>query len=160
MRIDRGEERPELLAPVLLEHVHARAGGERVAIVGAAEQMQLRLRARQAVDGMAYEREPLVRRERAEHDDAQPTRGGRRAQCRGRLIEAVRDDARRVLTVSGLTRSVEWGKGSSVSLPRLVGKEGLMAELQPTITPDEQRALEESAAVVREAAASLEFQRA
>jgi L-lactate dehydrogenase len=50
---------------------------------------------------------------------------------------------------------VEDFKGVSLSLPRLVGAKGVIAELSPDLSGVERQALLASAGVLREAAASL-----
>ena len=72
------------------------------------------------------------------------------------IVQAVRDDERRVLTVSSLTTEVDRLRGISISLPRLVGRAGVLAELCPTLSAGERRALEASADVIREAVESLQ----
>lgn len=71
------------------------------------------------------------------------------------IVRAVRDDARRVLTVSGICAAPEACRGISLSLPRVVGAGGILAELRPDLSPAEDRALLQSAGALREATASL-----
>jgi L-lactate dehydrogenase len=69
-----------------------------------------------------------------------------------RIIKAIRDDERAVFTVSACTVGVDEFNGLSLSLPRVVGAEGIMATLRPALSPVEQKALTESARVLRTAA--------
>src|SRR5512139_2561336 len=50
------------------------------------------------------------------------------------IIQAIRDNGRRILTVSGLTRDVTEFAGTCLSLPRLVGAGGIMAEFRPDLS--------------------------
>ena len=45
----------------------------------------------------------------------------------------------------------------SLSLPRLVGAKGVLAELEPTLSSDEQSALEKSAEILKTAAGEIGF---
>ena len=74
-----------------------------------------------------------------------------------KIVQAVRDDERRVLTVSSLTREVEGVKDVSLSLPRLIGRPGVLTELRPSLSGDEHEALRESAGLLKEAAGELGF---
>lgn len=67
-----------------------------------------------------------------------------------RIAEAVLRDRRAVLTVSGPTKY-----GVSLSLPRIVGGAGILETLEPHLSKEEERALEHSANVLREAVAQL-----
>jgi L-lactate dehydrogenase len=71
------------------------------------------------------------------------------------IVEAIRDDERRLMTVSSVTQGMEALRGTSVSLPRLVGAAGVLAELRPVLCAGEREALERSVAVLREGTASL-----
>lgn len=68
-----------------------------------------------------------------------------------RITEAILGDRRSVLTVSAPTPEY----GVSLSLPRIVGARGVEATLTPTLTSEEQAALEASAGVLREAGRRL-----
>ncbi|MEW6422978.1 MAG: L-lactate dehydrogenase [Deinococcota bacterium] len=63
-----------------------------------------------------------------------------------RITEAILGNRRAVLTVSAPTPEY----GVSLSLPRIVGARGVEATLIPTLTREEQSALEKSAEVLRE----------
>lgn len=73
------------------------------------------------------------------------------------MVQAIRDDERRVLTVSSLTKSVEPFNGISLSLPRVVGREGILAELRPDLSGEEQLLLQKSADILNESAVSLKM---
>ncbi|MHC1741573.1 MAG: L-lactate dehydrogenase [Syntrophobacteraceae bacterium] len=71
------------------------------------------------------------------------------------IIQAIRDDERRILTVSGLTRGVAEFEGTCLSLPRLIGAGGIMAEFRPDLSEGEDKSLKDSAAILREAVNEL-----
>jgi L-lactate dehydrogenase len=71
------------------------------------------------------------------------------------IVQAIRDDERRVLTVTNLTTGVETFKGICLSLPRVVGLKGILTELRPDLTAEEHLALQKSADILKEAALSL-----
>jgi L-lactate dehydrogenase len=73
------------------------------------------------------------------------------------IVQAIRDDERRVLTVSNLTTGVEAFKGICLSLPRVVGLKGVLAELRPDLSSEEQHLLQKSADILKEAAISLKM---
>ncbi len=71
------------------------------------------------------------------------------------IVQAIRDDERRVLTVSSLTSHVEEFKGLCISLPRVVGLNGILFEIRPELSSEEHLALQESAGILKEAVVSL-----
>lgn len=71
------------------------------------------------------------------------------------IIQAIRDNGRRILTVSGLTRDVTEFAGTCLSLPRLVGAGGIMAEFRPDLSDAEDEDLRNSAVILREAVDEL-----
>jgi L-lactate dehydrogenase len=73
------------------------------------------------------------------------------------IVETIRGDQCRVLTVSSVTQDVRGLEGIALSLPRLVGAKGIIAELQPALLSDEQLALEESAEVLKKAAGEIGY---
>jgi L-lactate dehydrogenase len=73
------------------------------------------------------------------------------------IVQTIREDERRVLTVSSLTKGVNGFKGISLSLPRVVGAQGILSELRPDLSGEELVALKRSAAIVKEAAVSLKM---
>jgi L-lactate dehydrogenase len=72
-----------------------------------------------------------------------------------RIVRAIRDDERTVLTLSGMSMDAEGMDGVSLSLPRVLGAGGMGAELRPSLSPEEQEALRRSAGILREAANKL-----
>jgi L-lactate dehydrogenase len=73
------------------------------------------------------------------------------------IVQAIRDDERRVLTVSNLTTGVEAFKGICLSLPRVVGLKGILTELRPDLSSEENLVLQKSAEILKEAAVSLKM---
>jgi L-lactate dehydrogenase len=73
------------------------------------------------------------------------------------IVQAIRDDERRVLTVSSLTTGMESFKGICLSLPRVVGLQGILAELRPDLSADERLGLQKSADILKEAVVSLKM---
>jgi L-lactate dehydrogenase len=73
------------------------------------------------------------------------------------IVQAIRDDERRVLTVSNLTNGVEAFKGICLSLPRVVGLKGVLTELRPDLLIEDHLLLQKSADVLKEAAVSLKM---
>jgi L-lactate dehydrogenase len=71
------------------------------------------------------------------------------------IVHTIRDDERRVLTVSGFTTAVEGFKGISLSLPRVLGAKGISTEFRPDLSTDERLALNKSADLLKEAAVAL-----
>ena len=67
------------------------------------------------------------------------------------IIQAIRYDERRILTVSSLTSAVNELQGTCLSLPRLVGAGGIMAEFRPDLCKEERESLTNSAKILREA---------
>jgi L-lactate dehydrogenase len=73
------------------------------------------------------------------------------------IVEAIRDDERRVLTVSSLTTTVGPFNGICLSLPRVVGRKGILTELRPDLSSEEHFALRKSADILKETVASLKM---
>lgn len=69
-----------------------------------------------------------------------------------RLIRAIGSDERAVFTVSAVTEGIGRGAPVALSIPRIVGNEGIEASLRPQLSTAEQDLLERSAEVLREAA--------
>jgi L-lactate dehydrogenase len=65
------------------------------------------------------------------------------------IIQAIRDDERRIFTVSGLAGKAAGFKGTCLSLPRLVGAGGILAEFRPDLSAAEDESLRSSAAILR-----------
>lgn len=74
-----------------------------------------------------------------------------------RIVRAVRDDERSVLTLSSLSMDVAGVDEVSLSLPRVLGARGIAAELRPPLSDAEQEALRKSAGILREAATRLGY---
>jgi len=72
-----------------------------------------------------------------------------------RIASAVLYDQRAILTVTSRTTAVPGIDEVTLSLPRLVGGRGVLAELPPPLSADEQLALQRSAEIIREATDSL-----
>jgi L-lactate dehydrogenase len=60
-----------------------------------------------------------------------------------------------VFTVSSIAKRIEGLKGISLSLPRIIGKYGVVAEFRPVLSKDEQEALEASAGILKTTADNL-----
>jgi len=69
-----------------------------------------------------------------------------------RIVRAIRGDERAVLTVSASTGEVFGMEGVSLSLPRIVGAQGVTGTLRPGLSEGEDAALRKSAEILREAA--------
>ncbi|MDF0600931.1 L-lactate dehydrogenase [Psychromarinibacter sp. C21-152] len=72
-----------------------------------------------------------------------------------RIVQALRDDQRTVLTVSAVTPKVGETRDVALSLPRVVGSAGIVATLMPDLADDETAALRSSAAILKETSAQL-----
>ena len=70
-----------------------------------------------------------------------------------RIAKAIRDDEGAVLTLS----NSEGLNGVSLSLPRVLKAKGIEATIQPMLSNEEEKALNRSADILREAAAELNF---
>jgi L-lactate dehydrogenase len=71
------------------------------------------------------------------------------------IARAIRDDERRILTVSGVTADVADFRGVCLSLPRLVGRGGILAEFAPALSAGEMEDLRRSAAILKKASTDL-----
>ena len=67
------------------------------------------------------------------------------------IIQTIRDDERRILTVSSLTSHVAEFEGTCLSLPRLIGAGGIMAEFRPDLSDPERENLMSSKQILLEA---------
>ena len=74
-----------------------------------------------------------------------------------RIVGAIRDDERAVLTVSTVTHDYEGIDEVSLSLPRVVGAKGVLETLHPSLSKDEDAALHKSAGILREAASEVGY---
>ena len=72
-----------------------------------------------------------------------------------RIVQAVRDDQRSVLSVSIVTPEVEGVSDVALSLPRVVGRRGVITTLLPELAQDEAAALRRSAELLKETALNL-----
>jgi L-lactate dehydrogenase len=70
-----------------------------------------------------------------------------------RIAKAIRDDEGAVLTLS----NIEGINGLSLSLPRVLKAKGIEATIQPMLSNEEAEALKRSAAILKEAAAELNY---
>ena len=69
-----------------------------------------------------------------------------------RIVRAIRDDQRAVLTVSMRTPLVAGVPDVALSLPRIVGANGVIATLYPELSHDEEAALRRSAEILKDSA--------
>ena len=70
-----------------------------------------------------------------------------------RIAKAIRDDEGAVLTLS----NIEGLSNVSLSLPRVLKAKGIEATIQPMLSSEEEKALNRSAELLRQAAAELKF---
>jgi L-lactate dehydrogenase len=68
-----------------------------------------------------------------------------------RIVRAIRGDEQAVLTLSASTGGVTGLEGVSLSLPRIVGAQGVTGTLRPGLSEGEDAALRKSAEILREA---------
>ncbi len=71
------------------------------------------------------------------------------------LVKAIRDNSRVVMTLSAPAPEVEYLGGVCLSLPRILGARGMETTLHPTLSHEERHAIQQSARILREAAAGL-----
>jgi L-lactate dehydrogenase len=74
-----------------------------------------------------------------------------------RIVKALRDDERVVLTLSALNRDLPDFAPVCFSLPRVLGAGGIVTTLQPTLDAQENAALQRSVSILNDAATSLEL---
>ena len=72
-----------------------------------------------------------------------------------RIVQAVRDDQRAVLSVSVVTPRVQGVEEVALSLPRVVGAGGVLTTLTPDLDPSEAAALRASAEMLKETALGI-----
>jgi L-lactate dehydrogenase len=72
-----------------------------------------------------------------------------------RIVRAIAEDERAVLSVSIRTPEVEGVREVALSLPRIVGRAGVIADLNPALDAGERAALAASARLLAETAAAL-----
>jgi L-lactate dehydrogenase len=74
-----------------------------------------------------------------------------------RIVAAIGGDEHAVLTVSQVNKEVEGIVDVPLSLPRIVGREGIIATLMPDLDEAERAALKHSAEVISEFSSKLSF---
>lgn len=74
-----------------------------------------------------------------------------------RIARAIRNDERAVLTVSILTPEVEGVEEVSLSIPRVVGANGVVATLPQALSDEEHPALRKSAEILKESASEIGY---
>lgn len=79
------------------------------------------------------------------------------AAALARIVDVILHDQRAIMTVCTRQADVVGVKDVTVSLPRLLGGQGVIATLPIALSPQENAALHESAKTVREAIDSLEL---
>lgn len=74
-----------------------------------------------------------------------------------RMVKAIALDQQAVLSVSMRTERVEEVANVTLSLPRVVGREGVVATLHPDLAPDERAGLALSARLLSETASAVQL---
>jgi len=74
-----------------------------------------------------------------------------------RIVDAIRDDEQAVLTLSSSYSDMDEFSGLSLSLPRVIGAQGISATLMPSLSDEEYTALRKSAGILKAAAQELGF---
>lgn len=74
-----------------------------------------------------------------------------------RIIQAIRDDEQTVLTLSVVTPEVEGVSNVSVSLPRIIGRAGIVRDLFPELDDAERTELNHSAEIIKNAVSSVGY---
>lgn len=72
-----------------------------------------------------------------------------------RIVRAIHADESAVLTLSSLITDIDGLEGVSLSLPRVLGANGIQTTLNPVLSDEEQAALRRSAAILKNAADEL-----
>ena len=72
-----------------------------------------------------------------------------------RIVKAIAQDQRDVLSVSIVTPDVAGVENVALSVPRIVGAAGVISDLVPDLDGDEQAALRQSATILKERANSI-----
>lgn len=75
-----------------------------------------------------------------------------------RLVQAILTDEKGLFTVSIFTPAVEGVNEVTLSLPRIIGRNGVETTLYPTLDENEHRALHRSAALLKEVTLSIGYQ--
>jgi L-lactate dehydrogenase len=76
-----------------------------------------------------------------------------------RIVSAIREDERAVLTVTMHTTDVKGSAVASLSLPRVVGKAGAVMTLRPVLSDEEMAAIQKSAGMLRDVLKELKIER-
>ena len=74
-----------------------------------------------------------------------------------RIVSSITDDERTVLSVSQATEDVEGVSDVALSLPRIIGRDGVVATLMPELDTSERAALKRSAEVISGFSSKLRF---
>ncbi len=74
-----------------------------------------------------------------------------------RLARAILNDERAMLTVSALNEEVEEVPQVALSLPRIVGRQGIVATLPVKLSDEEHKALRESAEILKQNATQIGY---
>jgi len=74
-----------------------------------------------------------------------------------RIVSSIVDDERTVLSVSQVTENVEGVEDIALSLPRIIGRDGVLATLMPELDTSERAALKRSAEVISDYTSKLRF---
>ncbi|HXK95292.1 MAG TPA: L-lactate dehydrogenase, partial [bacterium] len=74
-----------------------------------------------------------------------------------RIVKAIRDDERTVLTVSTCVTGEEACSGACFSLPRVIGAGGVIATIQPALSQEEREALNHSAQILKNATTEIGY---
>ena len=79
------------------------------------------------------------------------------AAALARIVQAIRNDEKAVLTLSAPGESSFPTGEVCLSLPRILGARGVEATLQPSLSAEEERALKRSAEVLEQASRSISY---
>jgi len=74
-----------------------------------------------------------------------------------RIVRSIIDNERTVLSVSQVSDEIEGVRDIALSLPRIIGREGVLATLMPELDETERAALKRSAEVISGFTSKLEF---
>ncbi len=119
-------------------------------------------------DFAAQVRSPITASVRAEIDDGVRHSAYRIIDGKGstffgvgaglaRLVRAIQDNENKVFSVSIVSQEVEGVSDVALSLPRVVGRDGIAADLYPELDAEEHAALRRSAEILKEAYTSVSF---
>lgn len=72
-----------------------------------------------------------------------------------RIVQAFLNDDRSVMTVSIVSADIEGVKDVSLSLPRILGSQGVVHDVYPDLSPEEATALRASAQLIKDATMSV-----